>query len=156
MRLPKNSKYVIPAHRRPGFTVIELMVVLVIIAILAAIQYPSYIESVRKARRAEGRAALMQVMQQQERHYSQNGSYIAFSSTLPNGYKWFSGNTPETSAYEIAATACENGTLQECVLLRANPGTLKVNAGYKDDACGQLTLASNGLKDATGLGQQCW
>jgi type IV pilus assembly protein PilE len=63
-----------------GFTLIEIMVAVVIVAILASFAYPSYLESVRKAKRAEARAALMQLMQQQERYYSQNNRYIAFSS----------------------------------------------------------------------------
>ena len=139
-----------------GFSLVELMVVLVILAILAAIEYPSYLESVRKTRRAEGRAALMQLMQQQERHYSQNGSYIAFSSTAPNGYQWFSGNTPASSSYEIVATACKEDTLDNCILLIAEPGTKNVNAAHKDDACGELSLSSNGIKAAAGPGTQCW
>lgn len=141
---------------RSGFTLVELMVVLLILAILAAIEYPSYMESVRKTRRAEGRTALMQVMQQQERYYSQNGSYIAFSSVTPNGYKWFSGNSAEDSSYEIVAEACADDTLENCVLLVAMPGTKRVNAAYRDDACGELSLASNGIKAASGHGAQCW
>jgi type IV pilus assembly protein PilE len=156
MPLKRNKKQVglLDTHR--GFTLIELMVVLVILAILAATQYPSYLESVRKTRRAEGRAALMQVMQQQERYYTQNGSYIAFSSTMPNGYKWYSGNTPASSAYEITATACDNDTLQNCVLLTATPGTARVDSAYKDHACGTLSFASNGTKTAAQHGGQCW
>lgn len=154
---PKRNDMQSPVSvRRQGFSLIELMVVLLILAILATITYPSYIESVRKTRRAEGRAALMQVMQQQERYYSQNGSYIAFSSAAPNGYQWYSGNTAAGSAYEIAATVCKEDTLENCVLLTAKPGTKNVNAAYKDDACGELTLSSNGIKEAAGHGAQCW
>jgi type IV pilus assembly protein PilE len=139
-----------------GFSLVELMVVLLVLAILAAIQYPSYLESARKAKRTEGRAALAQLMQQQERYYSQNASYVAFSSTTPNGYKWFSGNTPASSAYEIAASPCKEDTLQNCVLLIAKPGTDKVDMAYKDDTCGDLSLASNGVKAASGHGTHCW
>ena len=156
MQRQKNSRLTIKAGRQHGFSLIELMVVLVILAILAAFQYPSYLESVRKAKRAEGRAALTQLMQQQERYYSQHGSYIAFSSATPNGYKWFSGDAPASSSYEIAATACKDDTLQNCVLLIAMPGASKVNSTYKDDLCGNLSLTSNGIKDASGHGAQCW
>jgi type IV pilus assembly protein PilE len=139
-----------------GFSFIELMVVLLILAILATIVFPSYFDSIRKAKRAEGRAALVQLMQQQERYYSQHASYAEFSSLAPNGYKWYSGGTPASSAYEIVASACKDDTLQNCVLLTAKPGTKKVDAAFRDDTCGELTLSSNGLKSASGRGAQCW
>lgn len=156
MQSKRNDRSKVSVFQHQGFSMIEIMVVLVILAILATIEYPSYLESIRKTRRAEGRSALMQLMQQQERYYSQNGSYIAFSSAAPNGYKWFSGDAPTGSSYEIAATACKDDTLQNCILLVATPGTGKVNAGYKDDACGELSLASNGIKAAAGQSTQCW
>ena len=43
----------------PGFTVIELMIVLVIVAILLALAYPSYVNYTRKARRGEAQQLLM-------------------------------------------------------------------------------------------------
>jgi len=156
MQSKRNDRHSRPGGVRHGFSLIEVMVVLVILAILAAIAYPSYLESVRKTRRAEGRTALMQVMQQQERYYSQHGTYITFSSTEPNGYQWFSGSTPASSSYEVAATTCNEGTLQNCILLIAKPGTKNVNSAYKDRACGELSVSSNGMKAATGHATQCW
>jgi type IV pilus assembly protein PilE len=156
MRPRKSDLRALVRRRKHGFSLVELMVVLVIVAILAAITYPSYLESVRKTRRAEGRAALLQLMQQQERYYSQNGTYIAFSSTGPNGYQWFSGNTPASSAYEIAAEACEEDTLENCIVLTATPGTRSVSTAHRDDACGELSLSSNGVKTASGPGADCW
>jgi type IV pilus assembly protein PilE len=139
-----------------GFSLVEMMVVAVILAILAAIVYPSYLESIRKAKRAEGRAAMMALMQQQERYYSQHNSYIVFSPSDANGFKWFSANNPATSSYEISATACSEDDIQNCVLLTAKPGTANVNAGYKDDACGNLMLTSTGMKAAAGRAENCW
>lgn len=156
MRSRKSDIRLSVSGRGQGFSLVELMVVLVILAILAAIEYPSYLESVRKTRRAEGRAALLQLMQQQERYYSQNGSYIAFSSTEPNGYQWFSGNAPASSAYEIAAAACEEDVLENCIVLTATPGTGNVNPAHRGDACGELSLSSNGMKTAAGHGANCW
>ena len=63
-----------------GFTLVELMIVVAIVAILAAIAYPSYAESVRKGRRAEARAALTELLQQQERFMTQNNTYRAFAA----------------------------------------------------------------------------
>jgi type IV pilus assembly protein PilE len=146
-------------RRRPaGLTLIELVVVLAVVAILAAIVYPTYQDAVRKARRAEARAALLQVMQQQERYYSQRNTYLAFSSGASDAdarrFKWFSGNDPASSAYEISGAACSGGGLQDCIQLKAEPGTAKVDAGYKDLACGTLTLSSTGIKGAKDAA--CW
>jgi type IV pilus assembly protein PilE len=136
------------------------MVAAAIMAIVFAIAYPSWHESVRKARRAEGRAALTQLMLQQERYYSQNTSYIAFSSASTDAgekmFKWFSGDSAAASSYEISASACAGETIQNCALLTARPGTEKVNAGYKDSACGNLTLSSSGEKKASGSASNCW
>jgi type IV pilus assembly protein PilE len=155
MRFIKNSR-----GRRGGaqqaFTLIELLIVLLVMGVIAAIAYPSYQESVRKTRRAEGRAALMELMQQQERYYSQHGTYIVFSAAAANGFKWFSADNAAASSYEISAAACKDDVIQNCVLIIASPGTEKVNAKYRDDGCGELTLASTGVKRASGNAASCW
>jgi type IV pilus assembly protein PilE len=143
-----------------GFTLIEVMIVIVIVAILSTIAYPSYEESVRKSKRAEGRAALMQLMQQEERFYSQNTKYIVFSveSTEDHQkkFKWFSADTAAASSYEIKATACSGDVIQNCVLLTARPGTGRVNSAFKDSACEDLMLTSTGEKTASGTAANCW
>lgn len=141
-----------------GFTMIEMMITLIILGILAAIAFPSYQESVLKAKRTEGRAALMKTMQQQERYYSLYTTYLAFSSSSvdPNEkrFNWFSGENAQASFYEISAQSCKEKTLRECVLLTAQPGTGKVNTHYRDPKCGKLTLSSSGEKTADG--NNCW
>jgi len=144
--------------RRHGFTLLEVMVALVIIFMLAAAAYPSYQEAVRKSKRMEGRAALMQLMQQQERFHTLHNSYIGFSSASldedERKFKWFSGNVAQRSAYEIKGQACANETIQDCVLLIATPGTVKVDSGYADPVCGELKLDSTGSKAADK--PDCW
>jgi type IV pilus assembly protein PilE len=131
-----------------GFTMVELMVVLIIVTILAAIAFPSYQESILKTKRAEGRAALMRTMQQQERYYSLHSSYIAFNvaSTEADAklFRWYSGDNAINSFYEISATACDGQEIRDCVILIAAPGTQNVNRNYRDPACGRLTLTSEG------------
>ncbi len=143
-----------------GFTLIEVMVVCAIVGILAGVAYPSYQNSIRKTKRAEGRAALMQLMQQQERFYSQHNAYIVFSSssTDPNEkrFKWYSGDSAAGSAYEIEGTACTGETIEDCVLLTATPGTSKVNGSFRDPGCGKLMLTSTGLKSSSGTATDCW
>jgi type IV pilus assembly protein PilE len=141
-----------------GLTLIEVMTAIVIVGLLATIAYSSYQSAMRKAKRTEGRAALMQLMQQQERYYSQNTAYIAFTPASTNenekNFKWYSGDHPKTSAYEISGAACPDETIQTCVQLFAKPGTGNVNASYKDTECGTLTLSSSGVKSADA--NNCW
>lgn len=139
-----------------GFTLIELMIVVAIVGILAAVVYPSYQDSIIKTKRSEGRAALMQIMQQQERYYTQNNTYSAFSKTTPNNFKWFSSDNASGSSYEIKAEACTDDVIANCVTLTALPGTTNVNSAYKDPKCGNLTLTSTGVKDQSGTATNCW
>ena len=141
-----------------GFTLIQVIVALAIVAILAGVAFPSYRESVRKAKRSEGKAALYRLMLQEERFYSQRNSYIAFSFGAmgedEKQFRWFSGNTAATSAYEIKAEACANETIRNCVRLVALPGTANVDSSHEDMLCGELSLTSTGEKGANA--PECW
>lgn len=144
-----------PAFMR-AFTLIELLAVLALLVILMALAVPSYQASIKRAKRAEAWAAMMKIMQQQERHYSMHGSYAAYSAVKPRGFAWHSGSTPQVSAYEISASACESHTLKQCIILTAKPGTERVQSGYADKDCGTLTLDSAGMRTASGNGTFCW
>ncbi|ROU00650.1 prepilin-type N-terminal cleavage/methylation domain-containing protein [Marinobacter sp. R17] len=62
--------------RSPGFTLIELMIVVAIIGIIAAIAYPSYLDQVESTRRSDAQGALSSFANAMERYYTQNGTYI--------------------------------------------------------------------------------
>lgn len=133
--------------RQSAFTLIEVMIVLLIISILSAFAYPSYRRVKLKTARAEGRAALMQLMQQQERHYTLHHRYRRFSAndnTAP--FRRFSGASARASAYRMDAVGCPaQADLQDCILLRAVP-----EADFSDPLCGTLTLDSSGSRGAAG------
>ncbi|HJV85876.1 MAG TPA: type IV pilin protein [Noviherbaspirillum sp.] len=141
-----------------GFTIIDVMVALVIVAILGVIVVPSYQEAVRKGKRVEGRTALMKLLQQEEEFYSQRNSYIRFSAASTEEdekhFKWYSGDTAKSSAYEIRAEPCMNDRIQNCVQLIARPGTAKVDSRFKDPVCGELSVTSTGLRNANS--PDCW
>lgn len=155
-----KSMNAISARRCRGWTMLEALVVLVIAVVLAAFSYPSYSQFVIRSKRVEGQAALLLLMQQQERYFSAHNSYIAFSSgsTDPaeREFKWWSGASAAGSAYEIEAKACDDEAISSCVQLVATPGTAKVDAHYEDRECGKLILTSAGLRLASGQGVRCW
>lgn len=140
---------------RHGFTLIELTVAIAIIGILATLGWSGYSQHILKIKRAEGRAALLQVLLQQERQFSYLNSYQAFiPGPAQTQFKWYSGDRPETSAYSIAAQACPNEDIRSCVRVTATPGDTLVNTGYRDAQCGALYADSRGRRGANSDG--CW
>jgi len=151
------------SHKRiSGFTLVELMIVVAIVGILAAIAYPSYIESVRKGKRAEGRAALTSLLQQQERYFTQNNTYAAFAmgaapTTL--ALKDYSGDSGRASAnYLLTARVCEaiGGVappIRDCVDIVATP-----QAGvFSDPVIGFLSIDTQGRRDCGNADKlRCW
>ncbi|MFC7286746.1 type IV pilin protein [Herminiimonas glaciei] len=141
-----------------GFTLIEIVVALLIVALLATLAIPSYQNAVIKSKRAEGRAALMRLMQQQERYYSVHTTYLPFSATSGDEHErqfsWYSGTSEQSSSYEISAEACDSSGIRHCIRLMARPGTDRVDASYRDFVCGTLTLDSRGDKSAAA--NDCW
>ena len=147
----RRSKSVGPA----GHTLIEVLVVLGILAVLAAASMQGWQALVRRQQRAEGKAALLDAMQQQERHFSRHGRYQPFDASAPGLFKWHSGPTPAESAYSIAAVACAGVPMGRCVTVLAHPGGAGVRPGHGDPACGVLRLDSRGVQQADG-GASCW
>lgn len=144
-----------------GFTLIELMIVVAVISILAAIAYPAYTDSVVKGRRAQGRTALLDLMQQQERYMTQNNTYLKFTTSADGSasFKTYSGDNDASPAYWLTAIECEkpaggNYGMNECVKLVATPT-------QADAAAGNLSLTSSGVKECSGSASAnnkklCW
>jgi type IV pilus assembly protein PilE len=152
-----ESRFVAATNAK-GFTLIEIMVVVAIVGILAAIAVPAYTESVRKGRRADARSALMTLMQQQERSFTQNNTYTIFAKdAVVPGFKNYSGDSGSGGAkHLISAEACTGGIpINSCILLSAIPSN-----GFSDPDVGTIMLNSNGLRDCTGTQRltpgRCW
>ena len=147
-----------------GFTLIELLAALVIVAMLLALAVPAYHAHLVRAKRVQAQATLLKLMQQQERYYSQNNTYLAFSAASQDApdpqFQWWSGDEAEEgavrSAYEIDAMACPDLAITQCVLLRARPGTARVDQQFRDADCGVLTLRSTGERGSGGPAARCW
>lgn len=141
-----------------GFTLIELMVTVAVVAILAAIAFPSYQEQIRKTRRTDGKSKLLELVQREERFYTQNNTYTTNFTQLFNGA---SSSVTTTTAmsdngyYQITIAAGIGG-----VGVIANVYTLTATAQAPQNGdlqCANLTLTSTNVKGATGpLGAACW
>jgi type IV pilus assembly protein PilE len=120
-----------------GFSLIELVVVIGLIGILASIAYPQYSEYLTEARRNDATSTLMEIMQDEERFYTENNSYAADLSNLPQ-YDSSPVVTPK-GYYKVSAAACSGATINECVLLSASPQGAQGGDGV-------ITFNSKGVK----------
>ena len=141
---------------RAGFTLIEVMIVVAIVAILAAIAIPSYQESVRKSARADARGTILTMMQQQERYFSQNNTYLAIASTAANStFKNWSGDSGFASAkWVLSSTNCVGDLIENCVSISAIP-----QVGVWTDDVNAITYTSRGQYSCQPSGvpaNKCW
>lgn len=134
-----------------GFTLIELMIGVVVVAILSSLAYPSYLEFVAKAKRTEGKAALLDAAQALERHFTNYNTYPSSLSTA--GVRTYSGDSAAKAAYTIAIAAGASGSLASSFTLTATPAN-----GHVDAKCGNLSLDQLGVKGETGTltAAECW
>ncbi|MDR0273911.1 MAG: prepilin-type N-terminal cleavage/methylation domain-containing protein [Burkholderiaceae bacterium] len=145
--------------KQTGFTLIELMIVLAAIAILAAIAYPSYRDAVLKGRRAQARAALTELLQEQERFMTQNNTYRSFTNangvTTPSAVPFIIQAGEGAASYWLSARPCPgNPDLKICIQAVATPL-------QPDPQAGDLALTSTGAKSCTGAAASsnaslCW
>ena len=84
----------------PGFTLVELMVVVAILGVLVALVYPNYLHYVSRAKRMRCQTQVMLEMQSQERFKSERLTYRLLPAA-PAG---------ESPACEVGARACPNGS----------------------------------------------
>jgi type IV pilus assembly protein PilE len=132
--------------RQRGVTLIELVTVIGIIGILAAIAYPGYVEQARRGKRASAKAMLTEVLQGEERFYSENNTFTLNMTDM--GY--VSPFVSENGTHTITLAAGPSGSIATSVSIAATP----VAADVK---CGVLTLTSTQARSASGSTPAiCW
>ena len=143
----RESKQLQELKHHRGFTLIELIMVVAVVGILAAIAFPSYQDSLRKGRRADAKAALLDLAQFTERYYTQNNNYSGVTTaTLPYSQTPTSGTT---KYYNLAVASSTTSTFS----LTATPISGSPQAS---DSCGMLSINEAGVKAASGTISQCW
>ncbi len=132
-----NTKY----FSQFGLTLVELLIVVSIVGILAAIGYPAYQDHVEKTRYADAKVKLMEIMQLQRRHFTDNSTYTE-NLTTDFGYEDAGSGAVATDNefYTIVASQCGTEPLSDCVLLTANPN-------FGDGGDTPLTYNSRNDKD---------
>jgi len=129
--------------RHQGVTLIELMIVVVVISILASIAYPAYQDQMNKAKRAEGKAALVDLANRMEKYAYTNGGYGGANVATLMG-----SATTESGYYLLQFSSSPTATTYTLQAVPQSP--------FSDPTCQTLSLNQAGVKGASGGGSQCW
>lgn len=134
-----------------GLTLVELMVVVAVLAIVSTIAYPIYTQQAQKARRTDGRQAVMSVALAAERWFARTGSYdtVSLSSlAIPSGID--GGSISGLNAVSVGGHYdVEYAPSGVVFSVTAAP-----RGAQSDDVCTEMTINQLGVK--AGSGAKCW
>ena len=132
----------------PGFSLIELLIVLLMLSIIASMALPAYSEQIRRAHRAEARAGLLKAAHGLERQATAAGAYP--DAGLPDALATLPGGRYRISRQEpIDATDARIR-----FMLLATP-----QGAQASDHCGTFTLSNTGERGLLGNEAKvadCW
>lgn len=152
-----------PARRSsPGFTLIELMIVVAIISILSAMALYAYTGYVARAKRADARSQLLQAAQFMQQFYSANDSFstdrTGAAVVIPQSL--MQSPSDSTAVYTLTQTQNAAPAAPNYILTMSpvSPGPMAA------DSCGAFTVTSTGIRGiviggAAGSSDQrdtCW
>lgn len=81
-------------QKQPGFTLVELIIVIVIIGILASITMVAFNGVQQRARDAQRQSDFAAISKALVMYYADNGNYVASGGGSGNGDGWFNGGSP--------------------------------------------------------------
>ena len=134
--------------KNKGFTLLEVVITLLIVAIIASFAYPAYRKNVLKTNRSDAKTKLLEVMQREERYYSEKNTYATDLTLL--GYS-ASPVLSDNSLYSVSAAAGNNDITSQVILTAAPQGKQT-----QDTTCNSFILSSLGQKSVSTGSTSCW
>jgi type IV pilus assembly protein PilE len=143
--------------RQSGVTLMELLTVILVVSILGTLAVGSYRRYLMRAQRSDATTSLMQLQQQQEKHFLQYGVYVTATGSMGNSHATGGLGMPSLSPrgyYNLTLAATAIG-----YTATATPVSGGGQAADRD--CASFTITESGTKSAVNSGgtdntQQCY
>lgn len=131
-------------NRSRGFTLIELMIVVAIIGILAVIAYPSYKDYSIRAKRADGKAALIQLQMAQEKYRASCAQYATGIVTDSDAWECTSGG-----AHNLVSSTKSPDDYYAIEIVSASTTNYRIAAApaFADQKCDKLVIVKDGNEE---------
>lgn len=93
-----------------GFTLIEVLVVVAIVGIISAIAVPQYSQYVIRGKITEATGSLSELRLRAEKWFSDNRTYVGFSTTISNATHFTYGCATAAATFTCTATGAGSMT----------------------------------------------
>lgn len=155
--LTSTRTHRLAAHNGSGFTLIELMITVVILGIIASIALPSYQQQVRKTKRSDAKSALTELVNRQEKYFSQ---CLVYTNLVDKPFPVNKNDCGVNAGLGASTSSKDNLYTLSATFVAGPPSTYVLTATAvatksqnNDTGCTVLTINSAGLKTpASG----CW